>query len=1041
MTVRGLLRGTALGAAVLIGLGMAATGNLPAPEAHAVPGVPNAPTVLYNENFENAPDTGNPQLLTSYVSASPQYLGGTYTAAPFWVSSANCNGFILSNGNSYPAGACGGSSANFTTVRGLAPILGTIGGTPTSTNSIVAAYTAGSNGAANQVEFATVSPIALPTPSRYLTFSVDAAGRNCQLAASSHPQLQFYVVSGGVETPLGAVIDPCNLADPRTVNFGSNTRGGHYPASGSFLASGSSIGIVMRNVNGGTGGNDGAFDNIQVLDGTPALDKSFSAPDPITGVSTLTFTLTNTSELATKLGWSALDTLQPGLVVANPSSASTTCTNGTVTAVAGSDSITIAGDLAGDIAHRTSCTFSVDVVPSTPTAQGDPTQTFQNCATNLSTVVGIDPPAACATASFGPVAQLSVTKTSTATADTREGDIVDYSITATNTGGSAYTVSDPAILTDDLTAVLDDATYNGDASASSGVPAYAAPNLTWSGPLAVGASVTITYSMTATLAGDGILTNTACVPPAQASGAACATVTTNVPIAPSIDLAKSADPNDAASFTVGTTITYSFIVTNTGNLVLANPSVNEVAFDGAGPMSAISCPPTPSLAPGAQITCTATYELVQDDIDNHSLATPMTNTATASAIASNAAPVVSPQRTAALPADPLPAISIEKSAGPGGLTAAGQVVDYSFLVTNSGNVTLTGAGILEGAFSGTGALSAPVCPAAAASMLPGAQVTCTATYTLTQADVDAGTVTNDATATATAPDDSTVTSTLDDAVVTIAQSPSLTLIKSAGPGGFTHAGQVVDYSFDITNTGNVTLSAVGVSEVAFSGTGSMTVPDCTPVVIAPAGASTCTASYTLTQADVDAGVVTNTATASGTPPVGAAVDSAPSDALVTITPTAAITMVKSVDRAVVAGTDERVVYSFLVTNTGESTLTNIVITDDLFSGTGALPSATCPVTSLAPGLSTTCTTSYRTTGGDVTATLVDNTATASATSPSGAGLTSAPSSARVVVDPVAAALASTGATLTPTLAFFGLGALITGMIALAIGLRRRLARL
>jgi hypothetical protein len=55
------------------------------------------------------------------------------------------------------------------------------------------------------------------------------------------------------------------------------------------------------NVNGGGGGNDHGFDNITILDVTPQLDKSFSPS--VVGVgqpSTLTFTVTNTDELASK---------------------------------------------------------------------------------------------------------------------------------------------------------------------------------------------------------------------------------------------------------------------------------------------------------------------------------------------------------------------------------------------------------------------------------------------------------------------------------------------------------------------------------------------------------------------------------------------------------------------------------------------------------------------------------------------------------------------------------------------------------------------
>ncbi|MFP3670873.1 hypothetical protein SB717_37960, partial [Priestia sp. SIMBA_032] len=73
------------------------------------------------------------------------------------------------------------------------------------------------------------------------------------------------------------------------------------------------------------------------------------------------------------------------------------------------------------------------------------------------------------------------------------GTKVTYTVTVTNTGTAAYTTASPASFTDDLTAVIDDATYNGDANNGA---TYAAPTLSWSGPLAVGATRTVTYSVT-----------------------------------------------------------------------------------------------------------------------------------------------------------------------------------------------------------------------------------------------------------------------------------------------------------------------------------------------------------------------------------------------------------------------------------------------------------------------------------------------------------------------------------------------------------------
>ncbi|MGB3441096.1 MAG: hypothetical protein WBA97_20290 [Actinophytocola sp.] len=117
-----------------------------------------------------------------------------------------------------------------------------------------------------------------------------------------------------------------------------------------------------------------------------------------------------------------------------------------------------------------------------------------------------------------------------------------YTITVTNVGQADYTDAQPASFTDDLTRVLDDATYDGDAAAGA---TFAAPNLTWSGALAVGESTTVTYSVTANspVTGDGRLRNT--VLPDAESGGSCASATacaTDTPI-PGTDPGPGPDPN------------------------------------------------------------------------------------------------------------------------------------------------------------------------------------------------------------------------------------------------------------------------------------------------------------------------------------------------------------------------------------------------------------------------------------------------------------------------------------------------------------------
>src|SRR5581483_12098132 len=120
---------------------------------------------------------------------------------------------------------------------------------------------------------------------------------------------------------------------------------------------------------------------------------------------------------------------------------------------------------------------------------------------------------------------------------------------------------------------------------------------------------------------------------------------------------KSASPDDAAHFTVGQLITYSFVVTNTGNVTATGVTVTEKSFSGTGTPPVPSCPAT-TLAPGAQMTCTATYTLTQQDIDNGSV----TNTAGGTITPPTGPPQPIPPDTIIIPGNPNPAITLVKSA-------------------------------------------------------------------------------------------------------------------------------------------------------------------------------------------------------------------------------------------------------------------------------------------------------------------------------------------------------------------------------------------
>ena len=604
------------------------------------------------------------------------------------------------------------------------------------------------------------------------------------------------------------------------------------------------------------------------------------------------------------------------------------------------------------------------------------------------TAVTSPPSNATVTATANPA--LLIVKSVDATELTVAGQVLHYSFVVTNTGNvtlSPVTVAETAF------------------SGSGTPPVITCP--AGAASLAPGASVTCTgsYTVTQTDIDTGKVTNTATSTGTPPSGPPVtsppSTVTVpNVP-APSIHVVKSASPTTVTA--AGQSVNYSFLVTNTGNVTLHGVTVADTAFSGSGTPPVITCPAgAAAMAPGASVTCTATYAVTQVDIN----AGKITNTAVATGTPPTGPPVNSPPSNATVTATSTPALTIVKSASPTTVTAAGQTVDYSFLVTNTGNVTLHGVTVTDTAFSGSGTKPVITCPAGAASLAPGASVTCTATYVVTQTDINTSKITNTAVATGTPPTGPPVDSPPSSATVTATQTPALTLAKSASPTTVTTAGQTVHYTFVVTNTGNVTLTAVAVAEVAFSGSGPQPVATCPAgaASLAPGASVTCTATYTVTQDDINAGQITNNAIANGTPPTGPPVTSPPSNATVTATANPALTLVKSASPTTVTAAGQSVDYSFLVTNTGNVTLTNVTVTDTVFSGTGTPPVVTCPAdaASLAPGASVTCTAGYTVTQDDINAGQITNTAVAAGTTPTGAPVNSPPSSAIVTATPAPA---------------------------------------
>lgn len=193
-----------------------------------------------------------------------------------------------------------------------------------------------------------------------------------------------------------------------------------------------------------------------------------------------------------------------------------------------------------------------------------------------------------------------------------------------------------------------------------------------------------------------------------------------------------------------------------------------------------------------------------------------------------------------------------------GELSAGDVISYGFAITNTGNVTLGELSLRDDLL----ALEEATCEET--SLAPLATASCVFTYTVTADDILAGSITNLAIATAIAPDDTEIEAEAT-TTIEIPQNAALALEKSFGgfsdedDNGELSLGDVITYSFAISNTGNVALDPVTLTDEMLE----LEAIVCGESSLAPGDSTSCEHTYTITQADVDAGEIYNQATVTG----------------------------------------------------------------------------------------------------------------------------------------------------------------------------------
>jgi uncharacterized repeat protein (TIGR01451 family) len=543
-------------------------------------------------------------------------------------------------------------------------------------------------------------------------------------------------------------------------------------------------------------------------------------------------------------------------------------------------------------------------------------------------------------------------------------DPVQFTVTARNSGPSD--VANVVVQVQPQTGLL--------ISAGSGFGSYDPGTGRWSIPaLAAGGSVTLTLSGTALSAGTP--NNVVRVVSADSTDPATAnnTAQTAVAITPSTASLKitgtaTVTPSSRQNAALtGDAVTYRFTVVNDGNVTMSQVVVRD-ALTGTA-----DCPGT-TLAAGAQMVCSSPvpYTITQADFDAQQ---PVYNNATvnarppggAAAVSFGPAPVTVQLAagTASLRATVTAAVN---PAGHTGAAQAGDTVTYTYVVTNDGNASL-------GQISVTDTRGGPVtCPGT--SLAVGAAMTCTSSspYVVTQGDVDDGVPIRDSATVGGRLAGSNTTRTFgpfSTGVPVAAAAPSLTAVVTAAvtpPARQSAAApnDTISYSYAVTNNGNVTMSSIAVTDTKV-GTAS-----CPASTLAVNTTMTCTssASYRVTQSDVDAGTpITDSVTVAGRAPGAPAANYGPFTVGVPVAvaaPALAVAVVPAVTpiaRQTAARAGDTIAYSYTVTNNGNVTMSNIVVSDT------RLGAATCPATPLAAGATATCTAvgTYTVTQGDVDA--------------------------------------------------------------------------
>ena len=515
---------------------------------------------------------------------------------------------------------------------------------------------------------------------------------------------------------------------------------------------------------------------------------------------------------------------------------------------------------------------------------------------------------------------VTLEKTADKSSVTNADETVTYTYTVTNTGSAPLTG-----------VTLTDAGFTAD-PADDLTPAFKSGDIDDDGVLDVGETwvyeASETVSQTQIDAGNDLV-NVATVDTNE-TGPVSDDETVTVDAAPKLAFDKvvtdvGGDGPNGKVTEAGQVISYTLTVTNEGAVTLTGVTITD-------PLTKVT-EDVGDLAPGASASVSAEYIVRQEDIDGNGIDADgnvdgdgdIDNVATADS--DQTGPVEDAEEVLVKRE---PAIAIVKTATPDSVSAGNEAVTFTYTVTNEGNVTLTDITVVDDAWT-PGDTTDDFTPDFVGgddngnNKLDVDEVwTFEETVPVAQAQVDAG---DDLVNVVTVDSDETDPAT-DEATVTIDRNPALSFDKivkdvdGRGPDAkVTAANQVITYELVVKNEGNVTLNNVTIEDPlteAFENVGDL----------APGETASIIAQYVVTQDDVDTngggdGDIDNVATA-GSDQTDPETDA--EEVLLERNP--AIAIVKTADVASVDEDGDVVTYTYVVTNEGNVTLTDVTLVDD-----------------------------------------------------------------------------------------------------------------